>query len=162
MPNINSLVNVFPICLRKRLEVGILVSPTYHMSAFLVTDVFDKIWDMNILQCRWLEIHCLIFRARNLLLTSLNWEREQFPSLQSLNSGRAGIKLNVKDVVFSRIPRCSICSQRQVKRYFNQIKTPELISLLWEKHHTIPFHLLESLQLASWYPTIIGKPGYQK
>lgn len=112
MPNINSLVNVFPICLRKRLEVEILVSPTYHMSAFLVTDVFDKIWDMNILQCRWLEIHCLIFRARNLLLTSLNWEREQFPSLQSLNSGRAGIKLNVKDVVFSRIPRCSICSQR--------------------------------------------------
>lgn len=84
MPKINSLVNVFPICLRKRLEVEILVSPTYHVSAFLVTDVFDKIWDMNILQCRWLEIHCLLFQARNLLLTSLNWERESSSQAFSL------------------------------------------------------------------------------
>lgn len=39
----------------------ILVSPTDHVAAFLVIDVFDEIWNMNILQCRWLEVHCLIF-----------------------------------------------------------------------------------------------------
>lgn len=35
--------------LSKRLEVEILVSPTYHVYTFLVTDVFDKMWAMNIL-----------------------------------------------------------------------------------------------------------------
>lgn len=61
MPKISSLVNIFPIFLSKRLEVEILVSPTYHVSAFLVTDVFDKIWDRNMLQCRWSDIHSFIF-----------------------------------------------------------------------------------------------------
>lgn len=61
MLKINSLVNVFQSLLSKRFEVEILVSPTGHMAAFLVIDVFDEIRNMNILRCRWLEIHSLIF-----------------------------------------------------------------------------------------------------
>lgn len=61
MLKINSLVNVFPVSVSKRFEVEILVSPTDHVAAFLVIDVFDEIWNVNILQCRWLEIHSLIF-----------------------------------------------------------------------------------------------------
>lgn len=30
------------------------------MAGFSVTAVFDKIWDMYLLQYRWLEIHSLI------------------------------------------------------------------------------------------------------
>lgn len=61
MLKINSLVNVFPVSVSKRFEVEILVSPTDRVAAFLVIDVFDEIWNVNILQCRWLEIHSLIF-----------------------------------------------------------------------------------------------------
>ena len=64
---------MFP-SLSKRFEVEILVSLTRHMAVFPLTDVFDKVRDAYLLQYKCLEIHALIFWARNSLLTSLSWK----------------------------------------------------------------------------------------
>lgn len=51
---------MFP-SLSKRFEVEILVPFSCRMAVFPLTDVFDKVWDMYLLQYKWLEIHSVIF-----------------------------------------------------------------------------------------------------
>lgn len=140
-----------------------LVFLTYHVAAFLAIDVFDKVWDMNTSQCTWLEIHSLIFWARNLLLTSLKWAAPfGSPTLDFWFLCEQELSWMCRMLHFPEYQNISFAEKGGWRGVLTKSRSQNHTLSSVRKHYTVPFILLARLQVVSWYLTVIGKPGYQK